>query len=481
MKKSSFVWFTIIVFVCVLLFKNSFFAFYTNDDFYHLKISRVNDLDGFVNFFNLKEGSEGQLLYRPLTTHVFYFLGWSLFNLDHFKLHIFNFLLFVGILFFIYKITIKLTKKESLSLITVFLYATSATHFAHLYYFAGENVLGFFFFSTVYIFIQFLYKPNLINLVGTLIMFSFSMMSKENSVTLPVIFGLVYLYLYKIKREINLKPKMLLKLLIPVIVLLTGYFYMRFKYYGFVAGDSYIWDFSPIRTLNTLFWYLAWSINVPEMFVDFVGPGFKLNPNLLRYWGGQVKPILSIFLAQTALLFIFSLKSRLMTKKHLPHLIFSLLWFVTTLSPVLFLPLHKFSFYLTLPLFGLVYGLSYMFSILDKKIVTGVFLVLWIVGSYLCLKLTVETNWITNGQAAAKRVYEYVESNKSELSGKTIVFIDTPDDSKLPFSPTITLKSVLSDNNFFNVFYPNAIKAVYNEKIDRENYIVVHSRMFVGY
>ena len=95
------------------------------------------------------------------------------------------------------------------------------------------------------------------------------------------------------------------------------------------------------------------------------------------------------------------------------------------------------------------------------------------------------TNWITQGEAVSQRVYDYFLQNKSDFSGKAIVFVDTPDDATLPWSPTATLKTVLSDKNFFDVFYPDLSAKVNYTGLAKPSFKpgteIIGSRQFLGY
>jgi 4-amino-4-deoxy-L-arabinose transferase-like glycosyltransferase len=468
----------LIFLVSFIIYFPSLFGFYTNDDFFHLSISRAESLRDFLNFFNLAKGPEGLGVYRPLTTHVFYFLGWKLFNLNPMGLHIVSFLIFFLVIYLVYKFTLMLTKKENIGLISAFLYATSATHFGHLYYLATELHLILFFLITVICFMNFLEKKKIKFYLFSIIAFGLTFLSKENAVVLPFVFVLIYLFL-RYQKRVEVSVKRLIALLIPYFLILAGYAYMRFFHYGFVTGDSYIWDFSIKRAVNTLGWYGLWSFNLPEMLVDFVGPGLHFNPNLFKYWSSQIIPILILFVVEILSILYVILKSKILNRKSLSIILFSVAWFVITLSPVLFLPLHKFTFYLTLPLFGVVLMLSYL---LEKRnsLTIILFCILWVSTSILTLNLTRQTNWITQGEATARRVYDYIQNNRGNLVGKTIVFCDTKGDESLPFSPTATLKNVLSNNNFFQVFYKGEITVEYGGKSEA-NPILVHSRQFLGY
>jgi hypothetical protein len=157
--------------------------------------------------------------------------------------------------------------------------------------------------------------------------------------------------------------------------------------------------------------------------------------------------------------------------------LFAMLWFFTALIPVVFLPNHKFSFYLTLPLIGLVYRIGYL--LVENKINTYMLLFfcgIWTTLSFLTINYSVNTNWITNGEKIGLRAYNYFKSN--DLSGKSIYFIDTEHDKDLPWSPTAVLKNALSGNNFFYVYFPNLANAVrYENGVGYK----IPSRIFLGY
>src|SRR3990172_5905967 len=107
-----------------ILFYRSLFNFFTNDDFFLLKISRIGSVKEFVNFFNLIQGPDGLGMYRPLTTQVYYFLDWQLFNLNPLGLHIISFLVFFGLIYLVYYLVKTITKSEKVSLTAGFLYAS---------------------------------------------------------------------------------------------------------------------------------------------------------------------------------------------------------------------------------------------------------------------------------------------------------------------------------------------------------------------
>jgi hypothetical protein len=160
-------------------------------------------------------------------------------------------------------------------------------------------------------------------------------------------------------------------------------------------------------------------------------------------------------------------------------LLFAVLWFGITLLPVLFLPIHKFTYYLTLPLVGVVLILGYLFEEAKiSKVGIILFLTIWTIMSVLTIRLAIQTSWVTQGEKISERVDLYFKQNESNLALKSIVFVDTSKDASLPWSPTATVKTALSGNSFFDVFYPKlAANVFYTGRGD----VTIESRQFLGY
>jgi hypothetical protein len=438
----------------ILLFFRSLTSFYTHDDFFLLKISNAKSFSDFIGFFNLIQSPEGLGMYRPLAMQSFYLLA-RLFDLNPLPLHIISFLTLFGIIYLVYLITTKLTNNVPLSLFTAFLYAVSSSHFSHLYFLGvyQELAVALFILLSVYFFAKYL-DGGLKEYVLSFLFFILALLSKETAVITPVLFVLVCLYRKVLGSKQNWDK--LPKAVLPMIFLLGGYLYLRFNYYGFPQGDSYVIDISP-RILNTLFWYGMWSFNMPEMLVDFIGPGFDINIAPLLTW----KTYILISLISFVLIVILAGISKLIIlkrdKKLIQHVLFGILWFVITLTPVVIYPWHKFSYYLTLPLFGVVFVLASVCILSKNKIITSLVVFFWIIGSVSNLILLQKTHWIIRGSQISENVYQYF--SELDIKGKRIVFYDTLEDANSPWIPSQTIKDTLSDDDFFLVFFPE-VKSV---------------------
>ncbi|MBI4099497.1 hypothetical protein HY440_00665 [Candidatus Microgenomates bacterium] len=450
----------LICLLAFLLFLPAIGNYFSHDDFFNLLLGRANGVGDVLRFFDPIHAPERVGSYRPLTTQI-YFLVSHFFNQSPLPLHIIAFLVFFVDIFLVYKLTKMLLTQEKPALIAAFLYAVSNTHFAHLYWpsLFQETGLIFFFLLSVVLFLDKHFFWSFLAMIGGL-------MSKETAIMIPIVLTLVVFLQNKWSQVWKLIPY----------YFTTGVFlFVHLVFFGLPPGSVYTLDFSA-KVLNTLMWYGLWAFNLPEMFVDFVGPGLRLNPNLLRFYGFEVTAIMVGFLA-TIVGLIFSWR-RPTTK----FALFCLGWFIATLLPVIFLPWHKFTYELGVPLVGLVFLLAWFLTKTSRRVMIF-FCLAWLATSWLTLQLTARTHWITQGPPIAKRVERYFVANE-KLVSKNVVFYDTADDISLPWSPANEVKINLSDQDFFEVYYPGRFTVTYlqktPEKFEPET-SYIPARQFLGY
>lgn len=484
------------IFASVLtIFSRALFNFYTHDDWFHFRISKANSIGEFFNFFNFTHGPDGWGYYRPLTTQVIYFLNSKLFNYSPLAMHVFAFILFFLLIFIVYKFVYLLTNNITTTKVAVTIYALSASHFPHLYSIANQELgHAIFYVSSVYFYLKYFNEiRNKKYLIFSILLFVGALVSKEMAITLPGILVLLLIYLH-VTKKINITIKKAFLYLLPFILIWSVYIYFHVFEYGLVEGDSYLWNISPKVAINSIIWYLLWSINLPTMLVDYVGPGLNFNSNLFKYWSDEIIPIFITFglmLSSLGVVFISVVKKLKITEYY--QYIFMGLWFAIPLTPVIFLQWHKYPTYLTIPLIGLSVIIASMIvkfinnkkSGIINKIIVVVFFACFLITSKLTHDLNFKTNWLTSGAKTSKLTYDYINNNFSGYEKPIkIAFYDTQNDSDLPWSPTEQLKVALSDQNFFRVFYPGEISAVYESSesaIIDESIIKVPSRQFMGY
>src|SRR4030042_3478182 len=223
--KREYKYLLLIIIIAFLLFFPSLFKFYTHDDFFLLKISNASSINDFLNFFNLKKGPEGLGMYRPLAMQTFFMLAWKIFNLNPLGLHVISYIFFFGVIYLVYILTKALVDNKKVALLASFLYATSSTHFAHLYWLSDfqELALSLFFLLGVWFFIKFIntkrWKPYFVSLT----VFLLSLLSKESAVVMPFVLFLIYTYFKYIGKPVISSKKFILSLT-PFLLILAMYF-----------------------------------------------------------------------------------------------------------------------------------------------------------------------------------------------------------------------------------------------------------------
>ncbi len=461
-----------------ILYFPSLFNFFSYDDFFHLKISKFTNISSVLQAFDLAHSFSGYEFYRPLTTQLFYSLDIFLFHLNPIPLHIISFIVYFLVILIIFKLIILFTSNKKTAYTGTFLYSVSAIHFGHLYYLGAfqELGLGFFYLLSVYEFGLFINSSKIKFYLISILLFIGALMCKESAVTLPLILILTYIYFYDI--QLNRKLFDLFFRMLPFFFILTIYLYLHFWDYGLASGDSYVWSFSS-RIINTIGWYLIWSMNIPEMFIDFIGPGLRINPNLFIFYSMYVIPIIGLFIALLGMI-IYSIICCFNKKflKNFKLITFSILWFLITLLPLIALPLHKFSLELTIPSFAVYLVISYILK--DRKYAT-VTIILFLLLSVLTIRLSYITSWITQGGSSAKKINMLIDKINSRT--RYIVFYDTKSDKKYPWSPTLTIKQILSNENYFSVFHPDLTPKYLpsSPSVFLSNRIYIHSSQILGY
>ena len=470
----------------LILYLPSLFTFFTHDDFFHLKISQAHTIGEFFNFFNLVSPEHGFGFYRPLTTQSYYFISRNFFANSPLPLHVISFCFFLAGTMLVYKFAHLLSGESKLARMTVIFYAFSAVHFGHMYFLGTFQELGLFVFYmlTAIYFFTYLLTREFKKYMLTLFFFVLALVSKETAVSILPALVLIWVYL-KLQNREAFKFSGLIILLVPFALILGVYLYLHVFYYGIASGDSYTMDFSVRKFANTLFWYVLWSIGVPEMFVDFVGSGFAINFNLFNFWGREVYPILTFFclVVLSAGYFTIRLVNKSGFKNFMSVSLFCSLWFITSLLPLLFFPLHKFSYNLTTPLFGTSLFLAFVTSQAKlPKVIVYTFIAFFLILNLYSIRLAKKTHWSVRGSQTAYRVYDFFKKNSYYFSSGKIMFYDTPDDNNLPWLPSRVIKDTLSNTNFFDVFFPGEFEVIYgNSNTESVNFQLIEARRFIGY
>lgn len=334
----------LILLIVLLVYSPTFSVYFSHDDFFHFKASQTDGtFAGFINLFGFHPFAErGYGFYRPIFREGLFNVFYSLFGLNPLPFRILSLLIHGINIYLVYVLTQKLLNKRTLAMFVALFFGLSAANVGSLYYLAGGvQSLGVTMFILLSV-ILFLNSRTLFSFIA----FIFALGSHELAVMVP--FVLLGISIAKKRSLVYLWPFFLASLIFT---------YLDFSVAGFSSNEQqYKTAFSPKTILNSLAWYISWAFGFPEMFLDFIGPKFSVNPNLIRFWGEYAAGIfffgstaLSIFLGCVILVF-----RELFKKKEFWLLV---IWFPLAILPVIILPLHKSTYYLNpalAPFWGLI-------------------------------------------------------------------------------------------------------------------------------
>jgi hypothetical protein len=462
-------WFFILTFVIILvLFFQVFSTFFTGDDFFHFKVSQTNgSLISFVKLFGFYPfGQRGIAFYRPIFREALYNIFYTIFGLNAYPFRILQICIHLTNIVLVYFVFLKLIKNKFVSIFTSFFFGISAANVGSLFYLAGgiqaQGALLF----TLLSLISFLNRKRLLSFVFFLLALS----SHEISICLPLLLaGTIYLEEKNIKKFVIQSIR---ELWVYGLVLIL-YLYMNFFVIGFSSGESaYRISFNPKTIINTLSWYISWSLGLPEMFLDFLLSGFKLNPDLMKNFGNYYRLIFPTFFASVVFIFLFivkSIKSFFRDK----IVIFLVAWFVLGLLPVLFLPVHKQTYYLqvSLPAFlGLIGYLMYKAKL--RRSISGIFILVLIILNITSVQLANVTYWAKLRGQVALKLLENIKSQYPNLPKGSTIYVKN--DPSYPFissdwgGASKQAYFILNGNDGLQLLYKDNSLKVYYEDLSKK-------------
>lgn len=434
----------------VLLYLPALGNFFSGDDWFHLRITQIDSLQQFLNFFSFNQNAQSASFYRPLSTQVFFFIFQRLFGLTPWPYYFFGLILFAYILYLIKKLseiylpsTIYHLRSTTYHLPSI-IYGLSVSNFTRVYFASAYQELFLVVFSLLTL-TNFRSKPKL-----SLFFFLLALLSKETAIVLP---ALIFLINYK-----DLKIKQHFLFFIFYFLLSLIYLYLRLFHFGLVVGDSYTWDFSLVKLTNTLMWYFLWSLGAPELLVDYVGSGLRLIPRFFTdysvWWPFIVLSLLSL-IATLSIVFLKNFK-----KLNSQFWVF-ITFFVVSLLPVLFLPSHKFALELGLPLVGFAIATSLLLQ-KSNKFFYFVFLSFFVLYNLSMNYLTYTRHYTVSRGQISKKVYQYFSHNYPSPSKQHYFeFINDANDYGSIWGQSKQISQSLSGSDFFKVFYRQPEFVVY--------------------
>lgn len=426
-----------LILVVVLVYMPSLFNFFSADDWFHLRVSNIGSWREFINFFSFLKTNQSIAFYRPLSTQTFFFIFQKLFDLNSFPYHLFILLVFGVSLHLLYQVAIILLKNKRVAFLAVLVYGFSVSNFTRLYFLSAfqEGLLVLFSLLTI---LSYLRRKRI-----SWLFFVLALLSKETAVVLPLV--LLVLDWTRKKRDFSK--------LTPLVLILLPYLYLRLFKFGIVSGDTYVWNFSPLKAGNTLMWYSLWAIGSPEFLVDYIGPSLqpisRFFADYSLWWPVIVFPLM--------VLIVYSVYQYLQSLS-LPYLFL----FVISLGPVLFLPTHKFALELGLPLVWFSLLIAQILPKRRKLLIS--FLVLYL-GYNLSMNYLTYTRHYSIGRAkVASRVYQYFKKNyPNKPTDLYFEFINDTADYGKSWGSSKQIANSTGGSELFRVLYLDRTYKVYFE------------------
>lgn len=432
---------SLIIFTAVIvLYYPVLTTFFSQDDFFHFKVSLTDgSIKGFFNLFGFYSFAEREIaFYRPISREIPFNLYYLVFGLNSPPFRILIFLLHFLNIFLVYTFVWKVFNKRNLAYFVSFFFAITAANVATLYYLAGglQTLLATTFTLASLIFFHKVLKENkLLFKILTFITFLLGISSHEQAMIIPFLLtGLIFIF--KPAREI----KNFILILLPYYLITIALLYMEIFKIGFSSTEQQYQAVFNIKTIvNSLFWYSNWALGTPETLIDFVLPGFKLNPTLLRYWSNYYIFIFPSFFVSTILIALAFMY--LLVKKRIQFInkkfLYLLLWYPLSLLPVLLLPLHKSTHYLAislLPFWTIVGLLMFNFytefkkkNIFLSKLIFSIFITSLIILSSASAIMGSTTYWASQrGKIAQKLIRDIKKDYPALPKGAVLYFQNDP-------------------------------------------------------
>ena len=367
----------------IIIYRNSFYNFFTQDDFiltYHF--SQNNLTEDIINTLGPPQVTH----WRPL--HNLYFLiSGNLFDKNYLYYHLFTFLIHMGIAFLVFKVVDNITKNQKIALVSSFIYAVHPAHFVTLFWISGSATsIGFLFLVlSFYLYLQEKTRTSILSFV-------LSLLASEAMVIGAGLF-FVYQFLFKDDGVLNAFTKRL-------ILVTSTFVFIRFLF------------LTPQSTYN------SYQVKIWPQIVT------STKYYLLRIAGfAEVSGDLIVSIALLGLLLFITINLARSLKSESNHKVatLGLSLIILGLFPFVFIS-NISAHYMNISVFGFAILIGFAISKLKPiKILT--FLVIFLIISFFNVDKTYENHWVIQRSNLAQRYIQEIESfNVPERS--TIIFND---------------------------------------------------------
>ncbi len=301
--------------ITLSVYGDAFRGFFVQDDFGWLLYSRFNSFgEYFQSFFRFNAFGA----YRPLSQETFFWLGQKLFGLWPPGFHLVSVTAHLGAVSLVY-LLLRHFFAPIPSLVGTLVFAVHGAHLRSVYWISAlpEPLALVFFLSAFLGFVRFDRTKDRRAYALSLVAMLFGIMSKESILPLPLVLG-TYCILLSRRRLIWTIPYLAL----------SGLYALFRAASGTVKAAPYALSFGR-ETWHNFLSYLSWSSGFSESLLKLK---FGWTPE-------EVYPVAAGAFAAV----VFTLVA---LSRHRRIAVFSLLWFLISLQPVLYFSRHNYAYYL---------------------------------------------------------------------------------------------------------------------------------------
>lgn len=463
--------FTFSFFVALILYQSVLGFYFFQDDFFEMNAAKAKNLTDYLNFFKFRSDIVD---WRPISQLNYFFFFQKIFGLNPVGYRLISFTLFFATAFLIAKTFAKITKNQSVGLLSSAFWLTSSVHFInHTWISASYNIIGtFFFMLTSLLFVLSLEKHSKILYIASFGTFLLTLGSFEFAITWPALFGIYYLIIG------NNSPILTFKKLLPYVAVSLAYLIARLTIMEVPKIPEYIVTFN-VESLKAFFWYLLWTFNIPEEFKK------QITNNLLvfnqKFFDEYRTLILQTFAAFAVVAIagiltptIRYLKAKISLDKKL--LLLTVFWFALTISPVLIIPNHTFIMYLSLSSIGIYALISYLLISLNNKLLIVFVFVIWLSSSVITLNFYKNNYWMIHAQEFSAKFARDIKSQFPTLPQNSVLLYSLNDKREIQsLQENEALRLLLNDQTLLIYYNKMALRQDLENLKNRPIYIYLES------
>lgn len=442
----------------------SFYFF--QDDWFNFNITNINNIQGYLSFFKFRDDI---IAYRPIGLQTFFFLYRIFFGLEALPVRIINLGLLVLTYMLIMRLFYKISKSKFVGFFTGSLWIVSSIHFMNIGV-INYNLLGTFFWLIIFlVYVKYTKNSKKIYYLLSILIFIFTLGIFENILSWPIAAGVYTIFFLQKSYKVTFRR------FLPFIVISAGYLIIRQTFVAHLSIVEYETTFN-LSSIKAFFWYILWSFNVPEEFKKQILHSIVVfNPIFFNEYRSLV---VSAFSFASAII-ILGIGIPLVTIKravveHSAKLIlYSIFWFCLTIFPVLLLPNHNFIMYLTLPLIGLCFLISYLIHLSNLKIFYPMIFILWLFSSMNTLNFYKKNFFMVSSQKISRDFTINIKNKFPILPQGSVIYY--------PLSFKADRQALLDQNAIRALYKDQTLVILYSYQEIRNYFSVNHGKYLYIY